>query len=170
MKSTNRSWERKMKTSRRVVLSLAAGVLGACFLAAPAAWAQTTVSTFTIPVSGSATPAITGLTETVTFSGQVLVTATVVQDPTLPPGVVVSIDGRSVMGKGATTGTVYKNECEANLTRPFGPTDAIHLTFAFFKDAAGSYLTSKTGVLTLNLTYNTTTLSLTNVTGSVATL
>ena len=44
------------------------------------------------------------------------------------------------------------------------------IAWPFFKDAAGSYLTSKTGLLTLNLSYDTATLSLVNVTGSIGTL
>jgi len=85
-------------------------------------------------------------------------------DPILPPSVVVSIDGRGVKGIGNNTGTVYLNECEANLNRRFAATDVISTTFAFFEDAPESYLRSKTGLLTLNLTYNTTTMALTKVT------
>ena len=149
--------------SRVVILSL-----GSLFIAVRPAHAQTaTVSTFTVQVSGSATAAQTGLNETVNFSGPVVVTATVVTDPILPPGAVVSIDGRGVKGIGATTGTVYLNECEANLSRLLAATDVINTTFAFFENKAGSYLFSKTGLLQLNLTYNTTTLALTNVIASV---
>jgi hypothetical protein len=158
-----------MKTYRRVILSFL-GALGAILLAAPAARAQATVSTFTIQVAGNASPVKTGLPETVSFSGPVVITATVVTDPVLGPGVVVSIDGRGVIGTGQKTGTVYKNECEANLTRPFGASDTVNTTFAFFKDVPGSYMFSKTGLLTLNLTYNTTTMALTNVTGAIGTL
>ena len=39
-----------------------------------------------------------------------------------------------------------------------------------FQDVPGSYMNSKTGLLTLNLTYDTTTMALTNATGSIATL
>jgi hypothetical protein len=170
MKSFKPKTERKMKKSRGAILSLLGGIVGALLLAAPAASAQTTVSTFTLQVSGTASSVKTGLPETVKFAGPVLITATVVTDPTLPPGVVVSIDGRGVIGTGAKTGATYKNEAEANLTRPFGPTDAIETTFAFFQDVPGSYINSKTGVLTLNLTYDTTTMALTNVTGAVGTL
>ncbi|MFL5311032.1 MAG: hypothetical protein ACJ79H_11325 [Myxococcales bacterium] len=156
-----------MRKFRGIVLSLVGGIVGALLFAAPAAWAQTTVSTFTIQVSGTAPAVKTGLPETVAFSGPVVITSTVVTDPTLPPGAVVQIDGRGVIGTGNKTGTTYKNELEANLTRPFAATDTVNTTFAFFKDAVGSYLASKTGLLTLNLTYDTTTMALTNVTGTI---
>ena len=116
------------------------GIAVAVLLLAPGALAQTTVSTFTLPVAGTASAAATGLPEAVAFSGTVVITATVVTDPTLPPNVVVSVDGRAITGVGQTSKAVYKNECEANLTRPLGPTDKVQLTFAFFKDAKGSYL------------------------------
>jgi hypothetical protein len=180
--------ERKMKTSRGVVLPAVAGLLGALVLAVPAALAQTTVSTFTIQVSGTASALKTGLPETVKFSGPVVITTTVVTDPTvstptaastvLPPSVVVQIDGRGVIGTGQKTGTIYVNECEANLTRLFAATDSVEVTFAFFPapsstaaaGSVGSYLSSKTGVLTLSLTYDTTTTALTGATAAVGTL
>jgi hypothetical protein len=189
MNSLKLEMERKMKTSLGVVLPVAAGVLGAILLAVPSALAQTTVSTFTIQVSGSASAAKTGLGEAVTFSGPLVVTATVVTDPsastpsaatsTLPPSVVVAIDGRGVIGTGQKSGTKYVNECEANLTRFFAATDSVELTFAFFPAPSasaasaglvGSYLSSKTGVVRLNLAYDTATTALTNVTAAFGTL
>lgn len=162
--------ETHRRFSRLTVLSFLTGILGAAFLLVRPAHAQATVSTFTIQVSGTASPQKTGLSETVDFSGPVVVTATVVTDPVLPPGVVVSIDGRGVKGTGSKTGTVYNNMAVAHLSRLFAATDTIRTTFAFFADVAGSYMQSKTGLLTLNLTYNTTTMALINVTGSVGTL
>ena len=170
--------ERTMKKARGVLSSLLGGAVAALLLAAPAAMAQTTVSTYTINVSGSASAVKTGLPETVKFSGPLVVTTSVVSDPSLPPGVIVSVDGRGVTGVGQKTGTIYKNECEANLTRLFSATDTIKLTFAFFPapganapaDAVGAYMSSKTGILTLNLAYDTVTTALTGVTASVGTL
>jgi len=164
-----------MSTHRRqsttLFVSLFGGALAALFVAARPAYAQTSaVSTFTIQVSGTAAAVKTGLPETVTFSGPVVVTATVVTDPALGPIAVVSVDGRGVIGTGNKTKTTYINSCQANLMRPFGPTDQVQTTFAFFQNTAGGYMNSKTGLLTLNLTYNTTTMALTNVTASVGTL
>jgi hypothetical protein len=178
--------ERKMKTCRGILSSLLCGAVAALMLAPSGALAQTTVSTYTIQVSGTASAQKTGLPETVNFSGPVVITATVVTDPAastptagttaLPPAVYVQIDGRGVVGTGNKTGTVYKNECEAQLTRLFSTTDAIETTFAFFKDAAAgsataaSYAASKTGVLDLSLTYDASTMALTNATGTLGTL
>lgn len=165
------------------ILSLS--VLASLFLAVPPAHAQatdpastisetaaltSTTSTATFKVVGTASATKTGLGEAVTFSGEVVVTATVVTDPALPTGVAVYIDGRGVKGIGTKTGTVYLNECEANLTRLFAAKDVISLTFAFFEDAKGSYLRSKTGLATITLTYDTVTMKLTGASGSVGTL
>ena len=186
LKSFKPEMERKMKTCRGILSSLLCGALAALLLAPSAALAQTTVSTFTIQVSGNASQVKTGLGETVVFSGPVVITATVVTDPAastptagttaLPPAVYVQIDGRGVVGKGQKTGAIYKNECEPTLTRLFATTDAVETTFAFFKDAAPgaaiatSYAQSKTGVLSLSLTYDAVTMALTNATGAIGTL
>lgn len=138
--------------------------------AQPAAGVAVTTSEATIEVSGSATAARTGLPETVTFTGNVVIHATVVTDPALPTGVTLFVDGKGVRGVGQETGTVYVNSCEANLTRRFRPTDKITVTFAFFEDKPGSFLKSKTGVVTINLTYDEATRKLTRATGVVGTL
>jgi hypothetical protein len=162
--------ESNMKNFRAAFLSFLGGIAGTILLTAPGASAQTTVSTFTLQVEGTAPAVKTGLPETVRFAGPVVITATVVTDPALPPGVVLYIDGRGVQGTGLKTGTVYNNEAEANLTRPFGATDHVETTFAFFENAAGSFIRAKGALLTLNLTYDTNTMSLTKVTGDIGTL
>jgi hypothetical protein len=129
-----------------------------------------TRSEATIRVSGSASAARTGLPETVTFSGDIVIYASVVTDPAVPTGVTLFVDGKGVRGTGNATGTVYINSCEANLTRLFRPTDKVVVTFAFFEDKPGSFLKSKTGVLTINLTYDEATRKLKGATGSVGTL
>ena len=146
-------------------------VLFACLAAAAPVRAQTTAtSSFTLQVSGTAAAVKTGLTETVSFAGPLTVVASVVNDPTLGPVVAVFVDGRGVAGTGNKTKTAYANTCVANLTRPFGPTDTIQTTFAFFQNTEMGFLNAKTGLLTLNLTYDTTTQALTNVTASVGTM
>jgi len=127
-------------------------------------------STVAVQISGSAAEQKTGLAEPITFSGPLVVTSVVSTDPALGPGAVVSIDGHGIKGTGGKSGKVYVVECEANLTRRFAATDSIKMTFPFFEDAQGSYMSAKTGLLTLTLTYNLKTMKLTNVTASVGTL
>jgi len=154
----------------RIPIALSLVVCGLVLAAAPANAQTSTVSSFTIQVSGTASAVKTGLSETVMFAGPLVVNATVTTDPALGPTVALFVDGRGVAGTGNKTKTAYANTCVATLTRPFGPTDAIQTTFAFFQDTAGGYMNAKTGLLTLNLTYDTTTMALTNVTASVGTM
>jgi hypothetical protein len=93
-----------------------------------------------------------------------------VTDPAVPTGVTLFVDGKGVRGVGNETGTVYINSCEANVTRLFRPTDKVTLTFAFFEDKSGSFLKSKTGVVTITLTYDEKTRKLTRATGVIGTL
>jgi hypothetical protein len=160
--------------SRKTFLSLVTGVLGALLLCAGPAHAQTTVSTFSVPVKGVLFPQDTGLKEAVTFKGSVSVTTTVVTDPTLPRSVVVQINGtKTITATGDNTGASYSNECEAALTRLFAATDTINLTFSFFRDpnvVSNALTNAATAVLTLNLTYDTTTTALTGATGSIVSI
>jgi hypothetical protein len=154
----------------RLPIALSVVLAGVLLAAAPAYAQATVVSSFTIQVSGTAAAVKTGLNETVAFAGPLVVTATVSTDPALGPTVAVFVDGRGVAGSGNKTKTAYANTLVASLTRPFGPTDTIQTTFAFFQDTAGGYLDAKTGLLTLNLSYDTATMALTNVTASVGTM
>ena len=156
--------------SSRLPIALSLLLGGLLFAAEPAHAQVVSTSSFTLAVSGTASAVKTGLAETVQFSGPLIVTATVVNDPTLGPAVALFVDGRGVTGTGNKTKTAYANTCVANLTRPFGPTDVVRTTFAFFQNVPGGYMSAKTGLLTLNLTYNTTTQALTNVTACVGTM
>ena len=156
--------------SSRLPIALSFFLAGLLFAARPALGQAVSTSSFTIQISGTASAVKTGLAETVMFSGPLIVTATVVNDPTLGPTVALWVDGRGVTGTGNKTKTAYANTCVANLTRPFGATDTVQTTFAFYQDTAGGFMSAKTGLLTLNLTYNTTTQALTNVTASVGTM
>lgn len=129
-----------------------------------------TASQATMQVAGSAPALRTGLSESVTFSGGVAIHASVVTDPALPTGVTLFVDGKGVRGVGDETGTVYINSFEANVTRLFRKSDTITLTFAFFEEKTGAFLKSKTGVMTITLTYDEATRKLTRATGVVSTL
>jgi len=165
----------KFGLSRKLTLSLVSGV--ALLIATATVQAQSTiaiqqaktiVSTVTLKVSGSALPRQTGLKETVNFAGPLVVTSTVLVDPALPPSLVVSIDGLGIQGVGATTGTIYANECEANLTRAFALTDSMKVTFAFFEaNKDGSFLSSKTGLLTVDLAFDKTTMLISSASATI---
>jgi hypothetical protein len=136
----------------------------------PAASTDTVTTTKTVQASGSADSAKTGSTESVAFSGPLVINASVVTDPDLGMSTVVQVDGKGITGSGTTSKATYLNGCEAILTRPFAANDHIELTFTFFDDTADSYLRAKTALVTIDLTYDTATKQLTGATSSVSAL
>ena len=156
-----------MTTMTSTRLQIAFSLLAAVFAVASARAQTAATSSFTIQISGNASAVKTGLPETVMFSGPLVVTSTVVTDPALGPTAAVFVDGRGVVGTGSKTKGTYSNTCVANLTRPFGPTDTIQMTCAFYPDTAGGYMSSKTALVTINLTYDTTTMALTNAVAGI---
>jgi hypothetical protein len=136
----------------------------------PADPVDTVTTTKTVQTSGSADSAKTGLAESVAFSGPLVINTYVVTDPDLGPSTVVQVDGKGITGSGTTSKTAYLNGCEAILTRPFAAKDHIELTFTFFDEASDSYLRAKTALVTLDLTFDTTTKQLTGATSVVSAL
>ena len=153
----------------QTVLSLLSG----CLLAAGAASAQTTTSTFSVLSSGTVVGTAPGgaasvaAPENINCTGTVKIITTAVSDPTLPPGVVVFVDARGLSCVGATSKTVYLNSGIANLSRLLVPADVVKMTFALYPNTVGGYMQARTGMLTLNLTYNTTTGALTSASSSI---
>src|SRR5438128_9466083 len=152
----------------QVVLSL---LFGCLFVAAGPASAQTTAnatSTFSAQTSGTVgTPqtsvvARAGTPEAIACTGAVKIVTTAVTDPSLPPGVVVSVDTRGLSCVGQTSKVAYVNSGQANLTRLLVATDVVKTTFAIYPSTAGGYMNARTGMVTLTLNYNTTTGALTS--------
>jgi hypothetical protein len=127
-------------------------------LAAPAAHAQSAVSTVARSVSGVI---VSPDAETLLCSGEATVTTTAIADPA-QPGVLVSVDARGLACVGSVSKARYVNTGEATLTRLLVPSDVIRTTIAVYKDVPGGFLDARTGVLVLRLDYDT-------VTGALAT-
>ncbi|MGE5048715.1 MAG: hypothetical protein ACM3PC_09120 [Deltaproteobacteria bacterium] len=153
-----------MKT-RRLSRALV-GLIGlGLTLAVPAAWAQaTSFSSFTFTLAGT----VAGAPEALTCSGPVKVTAMIVKDPSMPANSIVSLDTRMLSCKGATTGAAYKNSGQATLTRLLGPTDQIQTAISLYPSTPDGFMHARTGLATLNLSYNVTTGALAAVSGTLA--
>jgi hypothetical protein len=136
----------------------------------PAQPVDTVTTTKTVQTSGTVDSAKTGMAENVAFTGPLVINTYVVNDPDLGPSTVVQVDGKGLAGSGTTSKTAYRNGCEAILTRPFAARDHIELSFTFFDEASDSYLRAKTALVTLDLTFDTTTKQLTSATGVVSAL
>ncbi|HEY5677078.1 MAG TPA: hypothetical protein VIR81_09840 [Myxococcales bacterium] len=153
-----------MKT-RRLSRGLA-GLIGLSLsLAVSAAWAQaTSFSSFTFTLAGT----VAGGSEALNCSGPVKVTAMIVKDPSMPPNSIVSLDTRLLSCKGATTGAAYKNSGQATLTRLLGPTDQVQTAISLYPNTPDGFMHARTGVATLNLSYNVTAGALVGVSGTLA--
>jgi hypothetical protein len=143
------------------ILSLSSGF--ALFARAVAA-----ADTLTVPIAGTAF----GLPESVYFSGtaKLSVKPTSIRLPGAKRRLVVSIDLHGISGRGLSTGATYLATAEANLTRPFGPSDVVELTFPFAVAGSPATAVGRTAVAIFNFTYDPSTGALTAATASVAAL
>ena len=143
------------------------GLVSAAALAQRAVVTNPLVPTSTVvAISGT----VTGLPESVVFTGPVEVS-------TRPAAgriagarahVVVTIDLRHLSGRGLSTGTAYVSPGQATLTRAFGPSDWIELSFPFFPSGGSPGSSTRTGVLTFALAYDVSTGALTAAVATVA--
>jgi hypothetical protein len=115
---------------------------------------------------GTAPPSLNG-PELINCTGPVKIATAAVTDPVLPPGVVVTVDVRGLSCVGQTTGATYINSGFANLTRLLLASDVVKTTFAVYPSTAGGYMNARTAMVTLNLTYDTTTGALTSASASI---
>jgi hypothetical protein len=150
-------------------LQIALSLILALAAAGPAA-AQTATSTFSLTSSGTvgtATGTIAPAPEAISCTGTVKVSSMSVTDPVLGPQVVVWLDTTALSCVGVTTKTTYLNSGQGNLTRPLVATDVLKMTFALYPNTAGGYMNARTGMVTANLTFNTTTGALTAASASI---
>jgi len=139
--------------------------------------ASTTTSTSTSSTSTTTTtPAlvmvngiVTGAPESVSFSGQANLSASVVTDPDFgsPPTVVLSINLSNITGVGSSTGKKYLISNEEVLTRRFTAADTVQMTFPFYP-STGNAMGSSIGLASFNLSFDSATLKLTGASGSIA--
>jgi hypothetical protein len=171
--------EPTMKTRRALFtgMAVAAGML----LVSPASAqtaisASTTTSTSTSSTTTSTTTAavvsvngiVSGVPESVSFSGQAQVGAKVVTDPTFgsPPTVVLTIDLSNIAGVGSSTGKKYVVSNREILTRRLAAADTVQVTFPFYPSGA-SALSSRIGTASFNLSFDVNTLKLTAASGEI---
>jgi hypothetical protein len=157
-------------------LQIALSLLVALAAARPAA-AQTATSTFSVSSSGTVGTAsrttvaadgtIIPAPEAISCTGTVKVSSMAASDAVLGPQVVVWLDTTALSCVGVTSKTTYLNSGQGNLTRPLVATDVLKMTFALYPNTAGGYMNARTGMVTANLTFNTTTGALTAASASI---
>jgi hypothetical protein len=150
---------------------MASVVSGSPASAQPAAMRTTSATTTTtataalVPVKGI----VSGLPESVSFSGQAQLKANVVTDPDFgsPPTLVLSIDLSKVTGVGSSTGKKYVTSNQEILTRRLSAADTVQATFPFYLSGDSTMTSSRVGTASFNLSFNVNTLQLTGASGEI---
>jgi hypothetical protein len=116
------------------------------------------------------TESLTGAsTERVTFSGNAVVRARVMPDPDFrtPDIVVLFIDMSGVSGVGATSKKKYVTSNKTIVQRRLRPSDSVVLSFPFWQSGTTATGSGPVGTLSLTLTYDVNTKTLTAAAGSI---
>lgn len=124
----------------------------------------TTATAALVSIKGT----VSGLPESVAFSGQAQLNANVVTDPDFgaPPTVVLSLDLSKVTGVGVSTGKKYVTSNQEILNRGLTAADTVQFTFPFLP-SGGSAMSSRVGLASFNLSFDVNTLKLTGATGAI---
>lgn len=169
-----------MRTHRSlfVTLSFLAALLGA---GASALAASTTTST-SVSVSGtvsgdsggdtlstSTDSSSGGGTESVSFSGDVVLRAVVTEDPDFgtAPIVVLTVDLSQLTGVGLDSGKKYVTKNLSVIQRRLTSSDALQFTFPFWPSGTNGVASSRAGGASFSLNYDVVTKTLTGASGSI---
>jgi len=107
--------------------------------------------------------------EFVKLSGPVSVTASYIPDPAGGPATMAyAVDATKVTGAGASGLAYAATSAQANITRQFALSDTIQVTLPFFPKTAAGFLSPRTMLLTLNVTVDATTHSVTSVVSNIS--
>lgn len=151
-----------------VVLSLFVVVLSGLAWWAGAPASAATTSTALIPVSGT----VSGLPESVVFSGQARVSSNLVLDTSrfaTPPHILLTIDLSNVSGTGSSTGAKYvAGGNGTDVRRLLVSADTVEITFPFSQGTTMGMSSVRSGVMSFALSFDLTTGAITKGTGTVA--
>ena len=158
-----------------VLAVVATSISPASAQTAIAASTTTSVSTSSASIT-TTTPAkvllkgvVSGAPESVSFSGQAQLVASVVTDPDFGswPKVVLFIDLGGVTGMGSQTRTKYLIADQKVLTRVLAATDTVQATFPFYP-SGGSPLSPRVGQASFTLSFDVNSLTLTGASGAIS--
>lgn len=165
-----------------VVLSFLGMLLGTVVWGqGTSAIAATTTTTTSVSVSGtvsggSGTSTLSasdstsgGGTESVSFSGQVVLKAVVTDDPDFgtAPIVILTIDLSNVAGVGSTSRKKYVTTNRSIIQRRLTGSDAVQFTFPFWQSGTNAVTSSRVGGVSFTLSYDVGTKTLSGAAGSI---
>jgi len=125
---------------------------------------KTTATALRVAITGT----VSGLPESVSFSGIAHLNANVVTDPDFGavPTVVLSIDLDKITGIGSSTGKRYVGTSQETLNRRLSAADSVQFTFPFVA-SGGNAMSPRVGMVSFNLSYNVDTMVLTGATAQI---
>ena len=152
-----------------MVGALAWGMSAPASAAGTASSVQTQVSGQAGQLQSQSQSQTGALTERVTFSGNAVVRARVMPDPDFrtPDIVVLFIDMSGVSGVGATSKKKYVTSNKTIVQRRLRPSDSVEVSFPFWQSGTSATGSGPTGKLSLTLTYDVNTKTLTAAAGSI---
>jgi hypothetical protein len=150
-------------------LALALAVAAATFgwwTAGPSAHAAVAWNSATVPITGT----VTGRPESVAFSGRVQIQSRLAIDPDAASRskVLLQIDLGGVSGVGASTATPYAVAAREVVFRKLATSDVVRITFPFHPANSRAVTSSRTGVASFALTFDTATGAITSARAGIA--
>ena len=155
---TSRTW---LKPAARSVLL---AVLAAGWMLMPVRAADTMQSTM-VSISGAvaALTLTTSGAERVVFSGQAQIKSRLALDPDFGDSkLLLFIDMTGVAGVGSSSGATYLVPTQEILIRPLALSHQVEITFPFFKNAADSLASTRTGLANFALNVDVSTGAITS--------
>ena len=148
-----------------VVLVAAAGTLTS-WTAGPSAHAAIAWNSATVPITGT----VTGRPESVAFSGRVQLQSRLAIDPDAASRskILLQIDLGGVSGVGASTATPYAVTAREIVFRRLAASDVVQITFPFHPANSRAVTSSRNGVASFALTFDTATGAVTAARASIA--
>ena len=138
-----------------------AALLSAGSLNAPVPTAQRSL----VPVKG----VVTGSPETVTFTGNAVVSSRLAPDPDFNrPRVVLTLDLTGVAGIGSQSGAKYVISGPELTQREVAASHAVEFTFPFKSNVSAAAATARTGVASFVLDFNVSTGAVTGASANVS--
>jgi hypothetical protein len=132
--------------------------------ASPTGTFKKTTTRTSVSVNG----VVTGSPESVSFSGKVPVTATVVTDPDFgnPPTTVLTVDLSALSGTGKSTRAAYVVGGNGIVERPLAAADTVTITFPFYRSDANAS-SARAGTASFALTFDVNTMQMTGASASL---
>lgn len=153
---TSRTW--LMPAARSVLLA----VLAAGWMLMPVRAADTMKSTM-VSISGAVAALTASGAERVVFSGQAQIKSRLALDPDFGDSkLLLFIDMTGVSGVGSSSGAKYLVPTQEILIRPLTLSHQVEITFPFFKNAADSLASTRTGLANFALNVDVSTGAITS--------